>query len=228
MSTVLIVEDEPGLRAGLVAAVQSLGSRALSASGLAAARQLLRSESVDCVLLDIRLRDGDGLSLLTELQEGPHRDVPVIVATAYGDGERKQRALGEGAFEYLIKPFDFPLLLGTLKRALQQRAPRSRPPAEPPPRSPTPPEGLTLREAVARLERQMIGRTLVRAAGSREELTPSPGGGPVGLVSWTKEPGSPGEPRAEREPPLVAPQQGSQQSTLSEPGSGSRTEGERK
>ena len=63
MNTVLIVEDEPGLRAGLCAAVQTLNCRALSAPGLEVARRQLASESIDCVLLDIRLRDGDGLSL---------------------------------------------------------------------------------------------------------------------------------------------------------------------
>ena len=92
MSTVLIVEDEQGLRGGLIAAVESLGHRALGAPGLAAARLLLNTESVDCVLLDIRLRDGDGLTLLEELRRGPHGDIPVIVATAYGDSERTIRA----------------------------------------------------------------------------------------------------------------------------------------
>ena len=122
MSTVLIVEDEAGLRAGLVAAVQSLGYIALSAAGLAAARVVLGAESVDCVLLDIRLRDGDGLSLLEELRRGPHRDIPVIVATAYGDSERTIRAMRDGAFDYLTKPFDFPLLLSTVQRAIKQRS----------------------------------------------------------------------------------------------------------
>jgi DNA-binding NtrC family response regulator len=122
MNTVLIVEDEPGLRAGLCAAVQTLHCRALSAPGLETARHLLATESIDCVLLDIRLRDGDGLTLLQELRRGPHRDVPVIVATAYGDSERTIRAMRDGAFDYLTKPFDFPLLLGTVSRAIKQRA----------------------------------------------------------------------------------------------------------
>jgi DNA-binding NtrC family response regulator len=122
MNTVLIVEDEPGLRAGLVAAVQTLSCRALSAPGLEAARRLLATESIDCVLLDIRLRDGDGLALLEELRRGPHRDIPVIMATAYGDSERTIRAMRDGAFDYLTKPFDFPLLLGTVSRAIKQRS----------------------------------------------------------------------------------------------------------
>ena len=73
------------------------------------------------MLLDIRLRDGDGLDFLRELRAGPSRDVPVIVATAYGDSERTIRAMRDGAFDYLTKPFDLPLLLATVQRAVKQR-----------------------------------------------------------------------------------------------------------
>ncbi|HEY7956280.1 MAG TPA: sigma-54 dependent transcriptional regulator [Polyangia bacterium] len=122
MTAVLIVEDEPGLREGLVGAVETLGYSALTACGLGEARRLLASEPVDCVLLDIRLRDGDGLELLRELRAGPQRDVPVIIATAYGDSERTIAAMRDGAFDYLTKPFDFPALLATVGRAVKQRA----------------------------------------------------------------------------------------------------------
>src|SRR5262249_38274400 len=122
VTTVLVVEDEPGLREGLVAAVETLGYRALPAAGLGDARRLLGTEGVDCVLLDIRLRDGDGLDLLREMRAGAQREVPVIVATAYGDSERTIGAMRDGAFDYLTKPFDFPELLATVERAIKQRA----------------------------------------------------------------------------------------------------------
>jgi DNA-binding NtrC family response regulator len=135
VSAVLIVEDEPGLREGLVGAVETLGFRALPAAGLGEARRVLASEAIDCVLLDIRLRDGDGLELLRELRGGAHRDVPVIVATAYGDSERTIRAMRDGAFDYLTKPFDLPALLSTVGRAVKQRtlAQALRPPVPEPP-----------------------------------------------------------------------------------------------
>jgi DNA-binding NtrC family response regulator len=122
MSAVLIVEDEAGLRDGLVGAVKTLGHTAMAAAGLGEARRLLASETIDCVLLDIRLRDGDGLDLLREMRSGVWRDIPVIVATAYGDSERTIGAMRDGAFDYLTKPFDFPVLLATVERALKQRA----------------------------------------------------------------------------------------------------------
>jgi DNA-binding NtrC family response regulator len=136
VTAVLIVEDEPGLREGLGRAVAKLGYRPLPAAGLGEARRLVATEAVDCVLLDLRLRDGDGLELLRELRAGRQRDVPVIVATAYGDSERTIQAMRDGAFDYLTKPFDFPLLLATVERAVKQRAlvqtlapPASMPPA---------------------------------------------------------------------------------------------------
>jgi DNA-binding NtrC family response regulator len=116
---VLIVEDEPGLREGLVHAIETLGYRARPASGIGQARSLVAT--ADCILLDIRLKDGDGLDLLEEIRRGGHRDVPVIVATAYGDSERTIRAMRDGAFDYLTKPFDLPLLLATVERAVKQR-----------------------------------------------------------------------------------------------------------
>ncbi|HVZ36133.1 MAG TPA: response regulator, partial [Polyangiaceae bacterium] len=121
MARVLIVEDEPGLREGLEGAVERLGATPLGAPGLAEARRLLSQEPIDCILLDIRLKDGDGLDLLAELRKGAQRDVPVIVATAYGDSERTIRAMRDGAFDYVTKPFDLPALLVTVQRALEQR-----------------------------------------------------------------------------------------------------------
>jgi len=134
MRAVLIVEDERGIREGLVAAVEGLGCRALAAPGLGDARRLLGSEPVDCVLLDIRLKDGDGLDLLRELRRGEQREIPVVVATAYGDSDRTIEAMRDGAFDYLTKPFDLPLLLATVERALRQRSlQQALPPRAPPP-----------------------------------------------------------------------------------------------
>src|SRR5262249_27113610 len=122
MSAVLIVEDEAGLREGLVGAVERLGYEAGPAAGIRAARGVLEQRGGGCVLLDIRLRDGDGVELLAAVRAGLHRDVPVVVATAYGDSERTIRAMRDGAFDYLTKPFSLPVLLATVERAVKQRA----------------------------------------------------------------------------------------------------------
>jgi two-component system, NtrC family, response regulator AtoC len=121
MATVLIVDDEPGVRDGLVRAVATKGHRTVAAAGLAEARAALGHQEVDCVLLDVRLKDGDGLELLREMRAGRHRDTPVIMATAYGDSERTIQAMKSGAFEYVTKPFDLPILLDAVERALRKR-----------------------------------------------------------------------------------------------------------
>ncbi|HEY6463078.1 MAG TPA: sigma-54 dependent transcriptional regulator, partial [Polyangiaceae bacterium] len=122
MATVLIVDDEPGVREGLARAVTSRGHRAVPVPSLAEARLAFERETPDCVLLDVRLKDGDGLDLLRELRAGPHRETPVIMATAYGDSERTIQAMKAGAFEYVTKPFDLPALLAALDRAVKKRA----------------------------------------------------------------------------------------------------------
>jgi DNA-binding NtrC family response regulator len=119
VKTVLIVEDERKLREGLSKAVASAGHRALAASGLGEAREILDREEIGCVLLDIRLKDGDGLTLLRDLGASA-RKVPVIMATAYGDSDRTIEAMRDGAFEYVTKPFDLDHLLAIVDRALRQ------------------------------------------------------------------------------------------------------------
>jgi DNA-binding NtrC family response regulator len=122
MATVLIVDDETSIREGLVRAVSSKGHRTVAAASIAEARAAFEREPLDCVLLDVRLKDGDGLDLLRELRAGPHRDTPVIMATAYGDSDRTIHAMKAGAFEYVTKPFDLPLLLDAVERAVKNRA----------------------------------------------------------------------------------------------------------
>jgi DNA-binding NtrC family response regulator len=122
VAVILIVDDEPGIRDGLARAVTARGHRALPVPSLAEARATLAREPVECVLLDMRLKDGDGMELLRELREGAHRETPVIVATAFGDSERTIQAMKAGAFEYVTKPFDLPALLEAVERAVKKRA----------------------------------------------------------------------------------------------------------
>jgi DNA-binding NtrC family response regulator len=122
MATVLIVEDESSVREGLVRAVATKGHRTVAAAGIVEARAALAREDLDCVLLDVRLKDGDGIDLLREIRAGAAREVPVIMATAYGDSERTIAAMKAGAFEYVTKPFDLPGLLDADDRAVKTRA----------------------------------------------------------------------------------------------------------
>ncbi len=120
MATVLVVDDERGIREGLSRALTAHGHRAKTAATLAEARVALTAD-VDCVLLDLRLTDGDGMGFLKTLRDAGN-EVPVIVATAYGDSARTIEAMRIGAFDYVTKPFDLPGLLETVDRAVRQRS----------------------------------------------------------------------------------------------------------
>ena len=131
ISTILVVDDEQGIREGLATAMRRQQWDAVPVAGIGAARTTLAHREIDCILLDVRLKDGDGLELLRELKAGPQRDIPVIVATAYGDGERTIAAMRDGAFDYLTKPFDLVHLASTVRRALDERNAKVHPLEEP-------------------------------------------------------------------------------------------------
>lgn len=117
----LVVEDERTIREGLERALEAAGFDADSAAGLAEARRKMSDGSFACVLLDIRLRDGNGLAYLAELR-ATAPDVPVIMTTAFSDSGRAIEAMALGAFEYVTKPFDLPVLVGAVERAVRKRA----------------------------------------------------------------------------------------------------------
>jgi CheY-like chemotaxis protein len=70
------------------------------------------------LLSDINMPGMDGLGLLRKVKE-QHADLPVIMVTAYGDDERRRKAVEFGAAEFVTKPVDFNLL----KQQLQQLRP---------------------------------------------------------------------------------------------------------
>jgi DNA-binding NtrC family response regulator len=131
-ATVLIVDDERSVRDGLARAVGGAGYATKAVEGIVAARAALAAETIDCVLLDVRLKDGDGLQFLEELRKS-HPRLPVIMATAYGDSDRTIAAMKHGAFDYVTKPFDLDLLMATIQRAIKGA---SATPAPPPPIEP--------------------------------------------------------------------------------------------
>ena len=118
MTTVLVIDDEPVIRRALVERLDEEGFRAVGAESLAQARAALATESIDAALLDLKLRDGDGLDLLEEVR-ATRGNLPVIIVSAFGDSTRAIRAMKLGAFEYVTKPFDIDALLATIARAVE-------------------------------------------------------------------------------------------------------------
>ena len=72
----------------------------------------------DVIVSDIRMKGGlDGLALLDRLRRD-HPEIPVVLITAFGSIETAIRAVKDGAFDYISKPFDLAALVGTVRRAL--------------------------------------------------------------------------------------------------------------
>lgn len=122
MATVLVVEDDPNLRAALI---RELGARSHTVRSTGTAMGMLRDVAQnppDLVILDLGLPDLDGAEALKMLRGVS--DVPVIIATAR-DGEAEiVRLLHAGADDYLVKPFTAEVL-GARMAALLRRAGRA-------------------------------------------------------------------------------------------------------
>jgi len=118
---VLIVDDEPDLLELVSLTLSRMSFRTRTAPDLATARRLLKSESFDLCLTDMRLPDGDGLDLVSWIQDN-RATVPVAVITAHGNVESAVRALKLGAFDFVSKPLDLGVLRKLVGSALKLRA----------------------------------------------------------------------------------------------------------
>jgi two-component system, NtrC family, response regulator AtoC len=116
--TVLIIDDRVRLCESLGASLAERGYRFLSAYDGTSALALVACEKVDATLLDIRLGDENGLTLLPKLVK-MRPSMPVIVITGYGTLEIAIESIKSGAFDYLQKPVRMDKLLKVLANALK-------------------------------------------------------------------------------------------------------------
>ena len=120
MATVLVVDDDAGIRESAAMALEKVGLKTLQAGDVPSALQLLRAHRVDVVLSDIYMPGETGLTLLQAIAE--RRDPPrVILMTARGTIETTALAQRIGAFDYLAKPFDLGDLIARVRAALGDR-----------------------------------------------------------------------------------------------------------
>jgi two-component system, NtrC family, response regulator AtoC len=116
-STLLIVEDEPAIRRSLRAALEGASYTVLEAEDGARALALV-SDEIDLVLLDYRLPDTDGLSLLKLMKER-FPDLLVIMLTAFSSVEKAVEAMKQGAYHYANKPIGVDEILLLVEKALE-------------------------------------------------------------------------------------------------------------
>jgi two-component system, OmpR family, phosphate regulon response regulator OmpR len=138
----LMIDDDARLTAMVGDYLRGHGYEVDTAGSLAAARERLRDDGYDALLLDLMLPDGDGLELTRELRaQARTRRLPLLMLTARGEPMDRILGLEIGADDYLPKPFEPRELLARVKALLRRAAPdtagdaRGRPglrPDEPP------------------------------------------------------------------------------------------------
>ncbi|TMQ15917.1 MAG: sigma-54-dependent Fis family transcriptional regulator [Candidatus Rokuibacteriota bacterium] len=117
---VLVVDDEQSMRELLGIMLRQAGYQVAAADGGEAAIQMLKSESFDLVVTDLRMRKVDGLGVLKAAKEFSPRTV-VLVVTAFASTETAVEAMKLGAYDYVTKPFKLDELKLTVANALERR-----------------------------------------------------------------------------------------------------------
>lgn len=121
LGTLLIVDDEPGIRESLVDHFESRGLRVLAAATGGEALLQAAANLVDVMLVDQRLPDMSGLDVLRTFRSRDD-DLEVVMMTAFADVESAVAAMKAGAADFILKPFD----LGDLDRMVTRAAERRR------------------------------------------------------------------------------------------------------
>jgi len=118
-SSVLVVDDEAGMRTALQANFLRHGWRVETASGLSEALRAIDRRSFDLVVSDIRMRDGDGFEVMCEVRKNSPATA-VILLTAFGSVPEAVESMRSGAFDYLTKPVSFEQLQSVAARVMQR------------------------------------------------------------------------------------------------------------
>ena len=117
---ILVVDDEPSMREMLAIMLFKEGFEVLVAESRAAAAKVFAQGTVDMVITDVKLPDGDGIEILRHVKAASPQTV-VIVMTAFGSTETAVAALKLGAHDYLVKPFDVEELKIVVRGALESQ-----------------------------------------------------------------------------------------------------------
>ena len=126
---VLIIEDDPAIRAGIADALKFHAYAIDECDGSAGATDLALCANHDLLLLDLVLPGGDGLDILREV----HRylpTLPVIILSERGEETDRIEGLRLGADDYLVKPFSVKELIARIEAVLRRSPERPRPTAQ--------------------------------------------------------------------------------------------------
>ena len=124
---ILMVEDEPEMARVIMSKLIQSGFMADRACSLADARKALEFNRYSFALLDRRLTDGDGISLLPDIRR-TQPGIRVLMLTVYSTIDDKIEGLDAGADDYLGKPFDMNELMARIRAGLRQLGGETSPP----------------------------------------------------------------------------------------------------
>jgi two-component system, NtrC family, response regulator len=117
MESIIIVDDEKHYPLILKEVLAEEGYIAYPASSGMEALDILRQETIDIVITDVKMPGMDGVELLSKIKE-INPNIPVIVMTAHGSVEKAVEAMQKGAYTFIQKPFDNEALLSHISKAL--------------------------------------------------------------------------------------------------------------
>jgi two-component system, NtrC family, response regulator AtoC len=118
MVKVLLVDDEEKIRASFSKGLEGMGYEVATVGAARAALEKIAEDTPDIVISDLVMPEMDGLSLLAEIKER-NPNLPVIIITGHGTIETAVRAMKEGAFDYVTKPFNLDEVELVLSRAVE-------------------------------------------------------------------------------------------------------------
>lgn len=119
MKTILIVDDQAGIRILLNEVFQREGYETVLAGNGLEALKLFSEQQVDGVILDMKIPGMNGLEILQHIKE-QKPEIPVMMMTAYGEQDLINTAMSIGAVGYFTKPFNIFTVVGEVKKALHK------------------------------------------------------------------------------------------------------------
>ncbi|MFN3871203.1 MAG: sigma-54-dependent transcriptional regulator [Aquificaceae bacterium] len=117
--SVLVVDDERSIRETISGILRDEGYKVFTADSIKGMKNYVERQYFHCVLLDLWLPDGNGLEYISYLKE-KLPGCAIIVITGHGKSEHAVRAIKEGAYDFLEKPFSMDRLLITVDKALKE------------------------------------------------------------------------------------------------------------
>ncbi len=118
MKKILLVEDNETIIMGLKYSLEQEGFQVISAKTAKESKEKLDNKSIDIVLLDVSLPDGNGFEICKEIKE--KNDIPVIFLTAQYEETSVVLGLDLGADDYIVKPFRTRELISRIKSVLRR------------------------------------------------------------------------------------------------------------